>query len=100
MTVQFAEFTMAEAVAVRLIIDRADKLAKKTGGEIDRLSLEMDLSAVHARNPLRLEELAEADDFNFAHDIYGIMRRLDRSTGELVNNFEPRFSQRKEAEPC
>lgn len=60
-----------------------------------RMDLSMDLSAVHANgNPLRLEALLAADDFNFAHDILGIRTHLDRDTGQLRNEFSPRFSAR------
>jgi hypothetical protein len=53
----------------------------------------MDIAATHASgNPLDLERLLAADDFNFAHDVFGICRHLDRETGELRNFFSPRFS--------
>ena len=45
-------------------------------------------------NPLNLRELLDADDYNFAHDIFGIRRHLDRNTGELTGGFRPRFSAR------
>lgn len=62
----------------------------------DRMSMHMDVSAVHANgNPLRLADLLNADDFNFAHDMSGICNCLDRSTGKLTKNFRPRFSQRQ-----
>lgn len=55
----------------------------------------MDITCVHANgNPLRLRELLEADEFNFAHDVFGIYRHLNRETGELENCFRPRFSSR------
>ncbi len=41
--------------------------------------------------PLRLADLLAADDFNFAHDVFGIMRHIDRRTGRLDNHFVPRF---------
>lgn len=56
----------------------------------------MDLTAVHANgNPMRLADLLAADDFNFAHDIVGISRFLDRNTGRLTDCFSPRFSARE-----
>lgn len=72
------------------------------GWEIDWLrasyedfqSMVMDVSATHANgNPLRLEDLLAADDFNFEHDMSGICNCLDRTTGKLTRNFRPRFSQ-------
>lgn len=58
-----------------------------------KLDMHMDVSAVHANgNPLRLEALLDADDFNFAHDMSGICNCLDRDTGKLTRHFRPRFS--------
>ncbi len=59
----------------------------------------MDISACHANgNPLRLRDFLDADDFNFAHDAFGIARKLDRSTGRLTDFFSPRFSDRAACE--
>jgi hypothetical protein len=86
--VQFADFTEEERVAVKKILDRTQKVIVG----VDRLALEMDLAAVHASNPLRLEELSEADDANFFHDIGEISENLNRETGKLQNCFVPRYS--------
>lgn len=60
----------------------------------DRLTMAMDLTAVHANGcPLRLEALRDADRFNFAHDILGIRRHLNRDTGQIDGLFSPRFSK-------
>lgn len=65
--------------------DRADR----------RINLMMDLTACHANgNPLRLNDLLAADDFNVAHDVGGISRHINRDTGKLENCFSPRFSMR------
>jgi hypothetical protein len=59
----------------------------------DRVSLSMDITACHANGtPLRLQEWLVADDFNFAHDVVGITRHIDRSTGKMMDCFSPRFS--------
>jgi predicted Zn-dependent protease with MMP-like domain len=58
----------------------------------DKMSTMMDIQASHALNPLRLDDLLAADDFNFAHDIYGIANHIDRDTGELTDCFLPRFT--------
>lgn len=58
----------------------------------------MDIIAVHRNGcPLRLAELLAADDFNFAHDVFGIRRHLDRTTGQLRNCFVPRFARPRAA---
>lgn len=69
------------------------KRALKRQPELDRMSLIMDLSATHANGcPMKFDELLTADDFNFFHDIYGIMRHINRRTGEMMDCFLPRFS--------
>ena len=58
-----------------------------------RMSLHMDITAAHVNGcPLRLAEWLEADDFNFAHDIAGIVRHIDRDTGKIGGLFLPRFA--------
>ena len=58
----------------------------------DSLSLEMDLLFAHQEFNLRLDDLLEADDFNFHHDIYGIQISLDRRKLKFINHFVPRYS--------
>lgn len=91
-TIEFADFTAEERKIVRGIVDRAEKMARTNGHRLDKMSLEMDLEATQAKVPLMLQELLEADDFNFAHDVFGIIRHMDRSTGELTDCFLPRSS--------
>jgi hypothetical protein len=93
MAVEFAHFTAEEEAHVDRIVERAEELFERTGVERESLDIQMDLSATHAKCPLRLSEFAEADDFNFAHDIWGIYRHLNRKTGELEDSFLPRFAQ-------
>jgi hypothetical protein len=57
----------------------------------DRMSLVMDLDNTHKDCGLRLNDLLNADDINFVHDIMGIQNNMDRKTGKLVNCFLPRF---------
>ena len=60
----------------------------------DSMTCNMDLTACHANgSPLDLEELLQADEFNFAHDILGIRRHINRDNGKLENCFLPRFSK-------
>jgi hypothetical protein len=42
---------------------------------------------------LRLGDLRDADDRDFAHDVAGIMRHLNRETGQLEECFTPRFTR-------
>ncbi len=86
-----------EAHVIRDIARRARALETKHGGS-PRPIMQwcMDITATHANgNPLRLDELLAADDFNFMHDVFGIYRCLDRDTGKLTGFFRPRFSARQ-----
>ena len=75
----------------KTIHDITRRAAKLLG--VDPVAVAMDVSACHLNGcPLRLPELLAADNGNFAHDIGGIARHLDRETGELQDDFLPRFA--------
>ena len=77
-----------------LITRIAMRGAEVLGDKVDKLSLAMDLAACHANGcPLRLEDLLVAEKTAFIHDITGIMRHMDRETGELGNCFVPRLAK-------
>ena len=40
----------------------------------------------------RLADLRDTDDFNFTHDLDGILSHLNRKTGLLEHCFLPRFA--------
>lgn len=73
-------------------VARAQALWVKVGlPRPDRINLTMDLTACHANGcPLDFRKLLDFDDFNFAHDVGGISRHIDRSTGALGGCFLPR----------
>ena len=67
---------------------------------VDTRSLAMDITATHANGcRLKLYELLMADDFNFVHDVFGIARHLDRTTGKLMDHFLPRFHKNQVVRP-
>lgn len=84
----FAQFTETESEAIDRIVERAVELLP----EIDRLTFRMDIAAVHAHTPLDLKTWSEADIGNLGHDVAGIIRHMDRDTGELTDCFVPRFA--------
>jgi hypothetical protein len=91
--VEFAKLTREEHEASEKIARRF--LALIPGGRKPTpMDVMMDLSAVHAHTPMDLLALADADDFNLAHDVGGIQRHLDRTTGELGGCFLPRYAAR------
>lgn len=50
----------------------------------------MDIENAHDQIPLNLEQLLTFDEGNFAHDIFGIRRHMDRGTATLGDCFVPR----------
>jgi len=101
MTINF-DATADDAALISDIVDRWCGLAEKYRAaspasefpKVDKRSLSMDLTACHLNGtPLKLEELLEADDFNFIHDVGGIRRHMDRRTGKLTDCFLPRFAR-------
>ena len=75
------------------IARRAVGMAKDVGVQYDQMTAVMDIDACHSNGcPLRLKELLEADDFNFAHDVFGIRRHIDMRTGKLTQCFLPRYA--------
>jgi len=75
-----------------LIIEIAKRAEKNHLIAFDRISLIMDLEVAHNQFNLKLENLLNADNFNFAHDIVGIQNNINRRTKEIENLFVPRFS--------
>lgn len=77
---------------IRKIVARAVELHETLyNATPSRLSLSMDLTIAHNHQPLDLTRLYAASDSEFAHDVFGIRRHLDRETGKLPKWFSPRF---------
>ncbi len=89
------KFTATEVRTIGEIVNRVAAMENSRGLTCDRLSVRMDISSVHETLGLRLEDLLEADDFNFTHDVFGIRKHLDRSEypGKLMDFFRPRFAK-------
>jgi hypothetical protein len=92
-TIAWEKITKNEMATIRQIARRAVKMAKTTGYEIDYQNMEMDITACHISNPLKLYELVSADDGNFGHDVFGIRKYINRENGELTDCFSPRYSK-------
>ena len=85
--------TKDEFLLINKIADRAVKMAEEVGRNYPKADALMDIEACHSNGcPLKLAELADAPDFDFAHDVFGIYRHIDRRTGKLGNCFLPRFA--------
>lgn len=83
--------TKDEKITIMKIAERADEKGLLL---FDRLSLIMDIEAVHAEIGLRLTDLLNADDMNFMHDIAGIQQHIDRRSKKLMDCFLPRYAKR------
>jgi len=83
-----------EMALIHQIVDRGEALMKAQDLPApDRVDMLMDLTACHANGtPLRLEAMLNADDFNFAHDFFGIQNHIDRDTAAMTDCFLPRFA--------
>ena len=60
----------------------------------DRASLLMDIESADKKFNLRLDDWLNADRFNFAHDLYGIVNNIvrDRFPATDFGLFLPRFA--------
>jgi hypothetical protein len=93
-TVSFA-VKKDEARIIAKIAARAISLAASASIAYEFIDADMDITATHVNGcPLRLDDLLAADEFNFAHDVFGIRRNINRETGTLENCFSPRYSAR------
>lgn len=83
--------TREEHDLIMKIVERA--VAGGLPQHIQVRDLVMDISAAHLNgNPLALDEMLAGEELDFTHDVYGIMRHIDRTTGKLGDFFSPRFS--------
>lgn len=89
------EASTYEAEVIRQIAARAVDMAARFGVSYRHQTALMDVIACHANgNPLSLHELLAAKDADFAHDVFGIRRHINRTNGKLEDGFVPRYSLR------
>lgn len=74
------------------IAKRAVQMAAKYDQKWKQSDAVMDLIAAHNDCGLRLTELLNVDDGNFAHDVFGINRHLNHKTLMLEDCFLPRYA--------
>jgi hypothetical protein len=82
-----------ETALLTEIVNRAEKLSRRFKQPTVRATIVLDLVMAHRMQPLDLELLLAADDVNFAHDVFGIMRHIDRNSGAMRDCFVPRFAR-------
>lgn len=85
--------TKTDAQKILKLAQRASKMAGPLSVKYPIMEADMDLTACHLNGcELNLDGLIAADDFNFSHDLFGIRRHINRSTGKLEGCFLPRFA--------
>ena len=84
-----------EVEIINKIADRFIGIAKEQGIRLDKMGIVMDVEAAHCNgNPIDLVDLLAASKGDFVHDLDGIRRHIDRTTGQLGDCFSPRYSRR------
>ena len=86
------EMSNDDVFLIGRIAKRAALLAMDCGNEIEAWQFELCLTESHELCPLKLSELFEANDGNFAHDVFGLWQHLDRETGQIKDCFLPRYT--------
>lgn len=81
------DFTLIAAIARRAQKDFPDQIQT----DDDYRTVLMDLNACHSNGcPLDLQKLLDAPSPDFGHDVFGISRFVDRTTGKMSVKFSPR----------
>lgn len=84
--------TLSEQTVITAIARRACAVAADLKITYPNHDIQMDIAATHLNGcPLDLNRLLNAGGFDFYHDIFGIRRHLNRTTGKL-KDFNPRFA--------
>ncbi len=79
-------------------IEKANQCMLRAAGiypNIDRAGLVLDIIGAHRLFDLRFDELLEADDENFLHDIVGIYHNFDRRERVMRDCFCPRYANKQ-----
>ena len=91
MTIKWSIST-SEMGLIDRIVDRV--MEENPKASLDRVNTQMDLVAAHLNCvPLDLKKMLKASPFDLAHDVFGIVRHIDRETGQLGGCFLPRCAQ-------
>lgn len=76
------------------IATRALDIANDANVRIKKQEIVMDIAACHlVACPLDLYRMLVADPSNFAHDVFGIRKHLNRESLQMMDCFIPRFAR-------
>lgn len=67
--------------------------AEKTAQDLSSTQVILAVALAHEKQPINLVGLLHAKDFDFIHDVWGIMRHINYATGELEDCFLPRYAR-------
>lgn len=90
---------MIDLVTLSALADRAEALYRRHGIADTRLTILMDLDHTDRQVPLDADKFLAFDDANFAHDMLGIRRHMNREAGLLTGCFLPRCAKPQPAPP-
>ena len=88
--------TIADHILIQRIAERASNIYSRVlGVRVKPVFIASEVEIVHREvMPLRLQDLLDADESNFTHDIGGIHRHLKiGSPSRLADCFVPRYTQ-------
>jgi len=86
------KISQEDEALIRKIVNR---VAEHAFDKFDVVSAMMDVYVVHRYIcPLDLKRMADGKDADIIHDVYGIMKNLNRNSIKLKNYFIPRFELR------
>ena len=85
---------MSEKERFEMIVKICER-AEGLGCKVSRQTLLMDLQSADKKFNLRLEDFLAADDFNFMHDVLGIVSNIvrDKWPSDDFGFFVPRFAK-------
>lgn len=94
--IDWSKITRIDLTDVDRIATRAIKATPLHSPMLNKMDLTMDLAAAHIACPIDLQQLLDAKELDFWHDVSGIIKHIDRETGELRDCFVPRCAKREE----
>lgn len=94
------EVSREDAALIQRIVERGRRMIRddpevsEVWGERGAVDWTLDVTATHANGcTLDLQKFLDFDDFNFAHDFFGIANCIDRRTGKMTRCFLPRCAR-------
>lgn len=91
--IDWSKTTKKENALIIAIAKRAYKLLGDLSLTVTQLNMYVAATHIYS-GPLNLQRLLDSDDSDMIHDLSGIMRHLNKETGELTDCFVPRCNRK------